>query len=103
MKLTIISPGVFAIDSKPYGVSYEDWTIRFWQWLLPIPEDRNPMTDNTGERCGERQNSTFPVFFPVFSGGGSAVSTRDVPAGNAIFVPTNVVERSYAESKVTTS
>lgn len=60
------------------------------------------MTDTTVERCDERQNSTSPVFFPVFSGGGSAVRTCDVPAGNAIFVPINVVERSYAESEVTT-
>ena len=92
-----INPGVFALDSKPYGISYEDWTIKFWQWLLPIPEDRNPMTDTTGEHCGERQNSTFPVFFLVFSGGGSAVRTCDVPAGKAILVPINVVECSYAE------
>ena len=92
-----INPGVFALDSKPYGVSYEDWTIRFWQWLLPIPEDRNPMTDTTGEHCGEGQNSTSPVFFLVFSGGGSAVRTCDVPAGKAIFIPINVVECSYAE------
>ena len=92
-----INPGVFALDSKPYGISYEDWTIRFWQWLLPIPEDRNPMTDTTGEHCGERQNSTSPVFFLVFSGGGSAIRTCDVPAGKAILVPINVVECSYAE------
>ena len=92
-----INPGVFALDSKPYDVSYEDWTIKFWQWLLPIPEDRNPMTDTTGEHCGERQNSTSPVFFLVFSGGGSAVRTCDVPAGKAILVPINVVECSYAE------
>ncbi|HET6641084.1 MAG TPA: hypothetical protein VFG77_05725 [Nitrososphaeraceae archaeon] len=92
-----INPGVFALDSEPYDVSYEDWTIKFWQWLLPIPEDRNPMTDTTGEHCGEGQNSTSPVFFLVFSGGGSAVRTCDVPAGKAIFIPINVVECSYAE------
>jgi hypothetical protein len=92
-----INPGVFALDSKPYGSSYEDWTIKFWQWLLPIPEDRSPVTDTTGERCGEKQNSTLPVFFLVFSGGGSAVRTCDVPVGKAIFVPINVVECSFAE------
>ena len=30
-----INPGTYATDSKPFGMSYEDWTIKFWQWLLP--------------------------------------------------------------------
>ena len=97
-----INPGVFALDSKPYGSTYEDWTIKFWQWLLPIPANKNPMTDTTGEHCGEGQNSTSQVFFLVFSGGGSAVRTCDVPAGKAILVPVNVVECSFAEMNVKT-
>jgi hypothetical protein len=86
-----INPGVLALDSKPYGSSYEDWTIKFWQWLLAFPADKSPMTDMTGELCGENQNSSSPVFFLTFLGGGSAVRTCDVPAGKAILVPINVV------------
>jgi hypothetical protein len=86
-----LNPGVFALDSKPYGNSYEDWTIKFWQWLLAFPADKSPMTDLTGELCGENQNSSNPVFFLAFLGGGSAVRTCDVPAGKAILVPINVV------------
>ncbi|HET6717902.1 MAG TPA: hypothetical protein VFG90_12280 [Nitrososphaeraceae archaeon] len=97
-----INPGVFALDSKPYGNTFEEWTIKFWQWLLPIPTDKSPMTDTTGERCSENQNSSSPVFFLVFSGGGSAVRTCDVPAGKAILVPVNVVECSFAEMNVKT-
>ena len=97
-----INPGVFALDSKPYGSTYEDWTIKFWQWLLPIPADKNPMTDTTGERCRENQNSSSPIFFLVFLGGGSAVRTCDVPVGKAILVPVNVVECSFAEMNVKT-
>lgn len=97
-----INPGVFALDSKPYGSTYEDWTIKFWQWLLPIPANKNPMTDTTGERCRENQNSSSPIFFLVFLGGGSAVRTCDVPAGKAILVPVNVVECSFAEMNVKT-
>jgi hypothetical protein len=97
-----INPGVLALDSKPYGSSYEDWTIKFWQWLMPIPENKSPMTDTTGERCRENQNASSPVFFLVFTGGGSAVRTCDVPAGKAILVPINVVECSFAEMNVKT-
>ena len=97
-----INPGVFALDSKPYGSTYEDWTIKFWQWLIPIPADKSPMTDTTGERCRENQNSSSPVFFLVFLGGGSAVRTCDVPVGKAILIPVNVVECSFAEMNVKT-
>lgn len=91
-----INEGVFAIDSKPYGISYEDWTIKFWQWLLSIPVSRNPAVDQTGEFCGEAQGND-QVFFLVFSGSGGADRTCSVPAGKAILIPVNVAMCSYAE------
>ena len=33
---------VFTLDSQPYGVSYAEWTAKFWQWLLEQPSDNNP-------------------------------------------------------------
>jgi hypothetical protein len=91
-----INPGAFAIDSKPYNLTYGDWTVKFWQWLLSIPADSNPIADETGERCGENQ-SNLPVFFLAFSTGGGAIRECDVPAGKAILVPVNVVECSFKE------
>jgi hypothetical protein len=91
-----INEGVYAIDSTPFGRSYEDWTINFWQWLLSIPVSRHPAVDQTGEFCQEQQ-SDLPVFFLVFSGSGGADRTCDIPAGKAILVPVNVVECSFAE------
>lgn len=91
--------GVFPIDSEPYGLSYEDWTIKFWQWLLSIPLDRNPISDQTGQHCGVEQGSE-PVFFLAFSSGGGAERTCSIPAGKAILIPVNVVECSFAEVQV---
>jgi hypothetical protein len=88
--------GVFAIDSKPYGVSYEDWTIKYWQWLLSMPVDVSPRTDTTGERCTQEQEDS-PVFFLVGAGGGVVERTCTVPAGKAILVPVAHVECSFAE------
>ena len=34
-----INPGVYPIDSKPYGSTYADWTVKWWQWALGIPKD----------------------------------------------------------------
>jgi hypothetical protein len=97
-----INPGVFPIDSRPYGLSYEDWTIKFWQWLLSIPADKNPITDTTGKLCSQDQNASLPVFFLAFSTGGGATRTCDISAGKAILIPVNVVECSFAELNVKT-
>jgi hypothetical protein len=91
-----INDGVYPIDSMPFGSTYEDWTIKFWQWLLSIPVSRNPAVDQTGEFCQEKQNDQ-PVFFLVFSGSGGADRTCSIPTGKAILIPINVVECSYAE------
>ena len=92
-----INEGVNAVDSKPFGTSYEDWTIKFWQWLLSIPVPKNPAVDQTGEFCQEQQNDDQPVFFLVFSGSGGADRTCNIPAGKAILIPVNVVECSFVE------
>lgn len=90
------NPGVFPKDSKPFGMSYEDWTIKFWQWLLPIPKDRNPVSDQTGKHSGEEQGD-LPVFFLAFSTSGGAQRTCTIPTGKGILVPVNVVETSFVE------
>jgi hypothetical protein len=91
-----INEGVFSIDSSPYGITYEDWTIRYWQWIIPKPVDINPMTDETGEYCNVDQGS-LPVFFLATGGGGKKERICTVPADKAILVAPSVVECSFAE------
>jgi hypothetical protein len=46
-----INPGVFSLDSKPYGVPYAEWTARWWQWDFSMPEMNHPSLDLTDEKC----------------------------------------------------
>ena len=55
------TPGVFPLNSKPYGLAYSDWAGKWWQWAISIPSNINPLTDNTGTHCAERQQG--PVWF----------------------------------------
>lgn len=96
-----INEGVFAIDSQPYGFSYEDWTIKFFQWALSMPIEINPTSDNTGERCEVGQGN-LTVFFLSGAGGSVVERTCTVPAGKAILVPVSTVECSFAEQSGTT-
>jgi hypothetical protein len=90
------NPRVFPKDTVLFGMSYEGWTIKFWQWLISIPADRSPVTDQTGERCGVAQVGQ-PVFNLVFSGSGGVQRECTLPAGQLILIPVNVVEVSSAE------
>ena len=92
-----INDGIYAVDSKPFGIAYEDWTIKFWQWLISIPVPKNPAIDQTGEFCLEKQNDNQSVFYLVFSGSGGADRTCNIPDGKALLIPINVVECSFVE------
>jgi hypothetical protein len=90
------SARVFPMRLEPFGMSYEDWSIKFWQWLISIPADRSPVTDETGERTGVAQIGQ-PIFNLVFSGKGKVQREWTLPAGQHILIPVNVVEISLAE------
>lgn len=33
---------------KPYGMSYQEWSAKWWQWALSLPIDQNPFFDEQG-------------------------------------------------------
>lgn len=91
-----INQGTFAVDSKPYGMSYEDWTVKWWKWLLSIPSETNPSLDKTGQDCGLEQGN-LSLFFLAGGAGGVVERTCDVPADKGILIPVNTVECSLLE------
>jgi len=40
---------IFPINSKPLGLTYADWSVKWWQWISSIPGNSNPAFDLTGE------------------------------------------------------
>src|SRR5258708_13365044 len=42
------NPGVAPPNSSPYGASYAEWAVRWWQWSLAIPASTNPILHTTG-------------------------------------------------------
>jgi hypothetical protein len=96
-----VNQGIYSIDSKIYGHTYTDWTIKFWQWLVSIPtkdpvtrEDKNPTDDASGKYCAVNQNG--PVWFLTGSTG-TVVRSCTIPAGKAILVLIIGNECSFAE------
>jgi hypothetical protein len=87
------SARVLPPQSMPYGLSYGDWSVRWWQWAYGLPVAGHPLFDESGADCAAGQSG--PVWFlgGVFNVSGTA--TRDectVPAGKALFFPIINVE-----------
>lgn len=76
---------VYPVDSKPYGLSYAEWSAKWWQWVHSISAENNPVTDTTGKECARGQNG--PVWFLAGTYGGPVERTCNIPAGKAIFIP----------------
>jgi hypothetical protein len=91
-------PAAFAPESAPYGVTYSEWTARWWQWALKIPRNRNPISDTTGKNSAEGQTGGDPVWFLAGTLGGMVERACEIPAGKAILFPLMNAECSFAES-----
>jgi hypothetical protein len=87
---------VFPPDSRPYNLTYADWSAKWWQWALSIPANINPLLDQTGENCDVNQSG--PVWFLAGTQGGPAERRCTIPEGMAIFFPIINGYGSYAEN-----
>jgi hypothetical protein len=90
-------PSVFSADSKPYNLTYGEWTARWWQWGYSIPKNVNPAYDNTGKDCGQKQKQNGPVWFLAGTYGHSVNRVCTIPTGKAILFPILNSECSFAE------
>ncbi|MDQ3903411.1 MAG: cache domain-containing protein [Thermoproteota archaeon] len=86
---------VFPINSKPYGLTYDEWTAKWWQWGYSIPKNINPAYDYTGKNCAQKQNG--PVWFLAGTYGHPVNRKCNIPAGKAILFPILNSECSFAE------
>lgn len=89
------TPNVYTADSKPYGLSYGEWTAKWWQWLVSAPTKVNPANDNSGANCA--QNQAGPVWFLTGALTGKAERNCVIPSGKAILFTILNSECSYAE------
>ena len=51
----------FTPAQNPYGMTFVEWTIRWWEWALSVPIAFNPVLDQTGQNA--TRNQVGPVWF----------------------------------------
>jgi hypothetical protein len=86
---------LFQPDSKPYGLTYGNWTARWWQWAYSIPKDVHPAYDDTGKYCAEGQSG--PVWFLTGTYKHPVDRYCTISAGKAILFTILNSECSFAE------
>lgn len=89
------NPGLYSSGSTPFGVPYVDWTTRWWQWYIGIPNSQTPFADTSGQNCGINQEG--PVW-NLLGSPGKVERTCTIQSDKAILFPILVTECSYSES-----
>lgn len=51
----------FKTNTTPYGLTYKQWIIKWWKWLLKIPVPISPTMDETGNNAyiGQDDSNVF--------------------------------------------
>jgi hypothetical protein len=94
-----INPGVFPINSKPFGQPYSQWAVKNWQWSLSMSKEQDPRAnDPTGQKCSVNQKDPNVWFLEGISSG-SAVLNCNIPQGKAIFTSILSGECDYLSDK----
>jgi hypothetical protein len=89
-----LNPGLYSPDSSQFNRSYKDWTAKWWQWFMKIPNSQHPFEDSTGARCSVSQNGS--VWF-LLGSAGKVERNCTVPTNVAILFPILNTECSYSE------
>jgi hypothetical protein len=79
-----INPGVYPTNSAPYGIPYQQWIAKWWQWNYGLPPGENPRFNYIPEKCANGQQG--PVWFLADILTGIENRTCSVPAEKSILV-----------------
>jgi hypothetical protein len=82
--------GVYAPNARAFGLTYAQWSARWWQYTTST----SSVNDCTVNQPGE----FGPVWFLAGTTGGSSVRSCTIPAGKAILFPIMNAEQSVAEA-----
>lgn len=77
--------GVVPVDAKILGRTYDEWAAAWWEWVLEVPFERNPLLDGDGTCAAEGQYGQ--IWFLAGSWIGPVERTVTVPTDKYLFFP----------------
>ncbi len=92
-------PDTFPPGSKPFDLSYTDWGIKWWQWLISANSDESPAVDTSGASCALNQNISGPVWFLAGSYGAELITRScTIPQDKSILISPIETLYTYADT-----
>jgi hypothetical protein len=87
---------LFTRNQKPFGKTWEQWTIEWWQWFLSYPKKINSAYPGTGLNFAFHNNNVI-FLAGVDSNIGPVERTITIPSQKAILFPIINFITSYLE------
>jgi hypothetical protein len=89
---------VYTPDDKPFGLTYGQWTAKWWKWVLSVPSTNNPLLDDSGSLAEVNQNG--PVWFLAGTLGENKCPERScqLPTGKSVLFPVINYEANVVEN-----
>ena len=80
---------IFGINENPFGLSYSDWTVKWWEWILQIPKYNNPLFDINGKNAYLNQIYDNVLFLCQTLESSEEIPVRNIkiPKETSIFMP----------------
>jgi hypothetical protein len=78
-------PRIYSKDSTPYGIPYNQWLSKWWQWTQSIAEPVHPREHPSEQNCKVAQQG--PVWFLADLLSGRQERTCTIPASKSILAP----------------
>jgi len=92
-----------APTGKLFGMTFGEWTVKWWQWMLSLPKETNPALDDDG--CHGDVSQSGPVWFLAGTLGEDRFPRRhcNIPRNKYLLFPVinyeiNVFEKSGLNS-----
>jgi hypothetical protein len=87
-------------DKNPFGISWEDWSIRWWKWILSMPNEINPVHEGTHVSCSTVEYNENVILVPG-NLGGKSIREYEVTAGKSLLFPIiNFITSSNEETEL---
>jgi hypothetical protein len=80
---------IYHQHSRPLGLSFSEWSVKWWQWLLSIPRPLNPAMESSGENAAVGQHDSKVFFLCQTIEGVKKQPNRKVSVqrGTSLFLP----------------
>jgi hypothetical protein len=90
---------VFPSTDSPFGLTYTDWSVAWWQWALARHFDGHPFIDPGFDWNGPNNGQSGPVWFLALAPSEDPLLERSctIPADTAVFIGLANVECSSLE------